>query len=81
MHLGTFSRPYVTSNRRWSPIILPGVRAGNSFRSIERRKYGTVDQITTDGFIIWFKDDLNVRRLFHFRDCQSLILMAVEKPN
>lgn len=35
---------------------------------------GTVESRTSDGLIIWIKDDLNERRLFHFHDCQSLVL-------
>lgn len=33
---------------------------------------GTVESRTSDGLIIWIRDDLNERRLFHFRECQSV---------
>jgi hypothetical protein len=33
---------------------------------------GTVECSTSDGLIIWLRDDLNHRRLFHFHDCQSI---------
>ncbi|MGX1163633.1 hypothetical protein FBY31_4569 [Arthrobacter sp. SLBN-100] len=37
---------------------------------------GTVESSTNDGLIIWTRDGLNERRLFHFRDCESLRLMS-----
>lgn len=33
---------------------------------------GTIESRTSDGLVIWIRDDLNERRLFHFRDCQSV---------
>jgi hypothetical protein len=36
---------------------------------------GIVESSTNDGLIIWIRDDLNERRLFHFRDCQSVRLL------
>lgn len=36
---------------------------------------GTVETSTSDGLIIWIRDDLNERRLFHFHDCQSVRLL------
>jgi hypothetical protein len=33
---------------------------------------GTVESRTSDGLIIWIRGDLNERRLFHFRECQSV---------
>jgi hypothetical protein len=55
-------------------VLNPGdvvsVRAGN------RGCVGTVEQRTEDGLIIWIRDDLNERKLFHFRDCQSVVLIA-----
>lgn len=36
---------------------------------------GTVESKTSDGLIIWIRDDLNERRLFHFRDCRSVRLL------
>lgn len=36
---------------------------------------GTVECRTSDGLIIWIRDALNDRRLFHFHDCQSVSLI------
>ena len=36
---------------------------------------GTVESSTSDGLIIWVRDNLNERRLFHFHDCQSFHLV------
>lgn len=33
---------------------------------------GTVESRTRDGLIIWIRDDLNERRAFHFRECESV---------
>jgi hypothetical protein len=34
---------------------------------------GTIESRTSDGLVIWIKDDLNKRRRsFHFRECQSV---------
>lgn len=33
---------------------------------------GTIESRTSDGLIIWIRDDLNDRRLFHFRECESV---------
>lgn len=37
-----------------------------------RNWIGTVESGTSDGLVIWMKDDLNKRRSFHFRECQSV---------
>ncbi len=36
---------------------------------------GTVESKTHDGLIIWIRDDLNERRLFHFREGQSVCVI------
>lgn len=36
---------------------------------------GRVESKTSDGLIIWIRDDLNERRLFHFRECQSVRIL------
>ncbi len=41
-----------------------------------RDQIGTVEASTSDGLIIWIRDDLNERRLFHFHDCQSVRLLV-----
>ena len=33
---------------------------------------GIVESRTNDGLIIWTRDELNERRMLHFRECQSL---------
>lgn len=44
-----------------------------SLQGIDARGYGgVVESKTGDGLIIWIRDELNERRLFHFRDCQSV---------
>lgn len=60
-------------------LIWTGLDPGDvvSVRELGNREYvGTVEQRTKDGLIIWFRDDLNIRKLFHFRDCQSVVLIA-----
>lgn len=37
-----------------------------------RNYVGTVESRTSDGLIIWIRNDLNERRAFHFRECQSI---------
>lgn len=36
---------------------------------------GTVESRSSDGLTIWIKDDLNERKLFHFHECRSVLLM------
>jgi hypothetical protein len=36
---------------------------------------GTVESKTSDGLIIWIRDNLNERKLFHFHDCQFIRLL------
>lgn len=36
---------------------------------------GTIEASTSDGLIIWIRDELNERKLYHFRDCQSVRLV------
>lgn len=33
---------------------------------------GTIESKTGDGSIIWIRDNLNERKLFHFRECNSV---------
>lgn len=37
---------------------------------------GTVECVASEGLIIWVRDNLNERRLFHFHDCQSVRLLS-----
>ena len=37
---------------------------------------GTVESKTSDGLIIWIRDNMNERRLFHIQDCQSVRLVS-----
>lgn len=57
----------------WTSLI-PGDVV--SLRWLGTQHYvGTVESSTSDGLVIWTRDDLNERRLFHFRDCHSVRLM------
>jgi hypothetical protein len=48
-----------------------------SVRTLGNRGYvGTVEEKTKDGLIIWIRDELNERKLIHFRDCVSVVLIA-----
>lgn len=60
-------------------LIWTGLDPGDivSIRALGNRAYvGTVEQRTKDGLIIWIRDDLNERKLFHFHDCKSVVLVA-----
>lgn len=60
-------------------LIWTGLDPGDmvSMRALGNRCYvGTVEQRTKDGLMIWIRDDLNERKLFHFRDCQCVVLIA-----
>jgi uncharacterized protein YijF (DUF1287 family) len=49
-----------------------------SLRVFGNRDYvGTVEDRSEDGLIIWIRDGLNERKLFHFHDCQ---LVTIIKP-
>lgn len=59
-------------------LIWTGIAPGDvvSIRVVGNQDHvGTVESRTNDGLIIWIRDDLNERRLFHFRDCQSVRLL------
>jgi hypothetical protein len=59
-------------------LIWAGIRPGDvvSLRVPGPRDYvGTVESMTTDGHIIWIRDNLNERRLFHFRDIEFVGLV------
>lgn len=54
--------------------LTPGDRV--SLRLLGNQDHvGTVESNTNDGLIIWIRDDLNERKLFHFRDCQPVRLL------
>lgn len=60
-------------------LIWTGLDPGDvvSVRALGNRGYvGTVEQRTEDGLIIWMRDALNESKLFHFRDCQSVVVIA-----
>lgn len=64
-------------------LIWTGLNSGDivSLRTLGNRGLvGTVEQRTKDGFNIWIRDDLNERKLFHFRDCQSVVLITPISP-
>lgn len=37
---------------------------------------GSVESKTSDGLIIWIRDQLNDRKLFHYNDCESVQLLS-----
>lgn len=41
-------------------------------RLSENEHIGTIETKTSDGLIIWIRDTLNDRKLFHFRECKSV---------
>lgn len=54
-------------------VIWSSLRSGDvvSFRWLGTQDYvGTVESMTSDGLIVWMRDDLYERRPFHFRECQ-----------
>ncbi|MBT8163177.1 MULTISPECIES: hypothetical protein [Arthrobacter] len=54
----------------WTRLAPGGVV---SFRALGGQDYvGTVESKTSNGLIIWIRDDLNERRIFHFSECQSV---------
>lgn len=60
-------------------LIWTGLDPGDvvSMRALGNRGYvGTVEHRTKNGLMIWIRDELNERKLFHFRDCQSVVLIA-----
>lgn len=58
------------------PLILwTGLGPGDvvALRYIDSQHYlGTVETKTSDGLMIWVRDDLNERKLLHFYDCYSI---------
>lgn len=57
-------------------VIWVGLKPGDvvSIQAKRGNYVGTVECSTQDGLIIWIRDNLNERKLFHFRDCQSVCL-------
>lgn len=58
--------------------IWTGLDSGDvvSLRAFGNREYvGIVEQKTSDGLVIWIRDNLNERKIFHYHDCQSVILI------
>lgn len=52
-----------------SPGDVVAVRTPNAADSVR-----TVDTRTDDGLIIWARDDLNDRKMYHFHECQVVRL-------
>ncbi len=60
-------------------LVWASIRLGDvvSLHVQGNREYaGKVESGTSDGLIIWTRESLNERRLFHFRDCESACLMS-----
>lgn len=56
-------------------LVWTGLSPGDvvSLQEEGHREYlGSVEDKTDDGLIIWIRGELNERKLFHFRDCQSV---------
>ena len=43
-----------------------------AFLALGMECVGTVESKTSDGLIVWLRDDLNERKVFHFRECESV---------
>lgn len=44
-----------------------------SLQGTDTKDYvGTVETKTSDGLMIWIRDELNERKLVHFRECRSV---------
>ena len=62
----------------WTALS-PGQAVG--LRIYDTEHYvGTVESKTVDGLVIWLRDELNERRLFHYRDCEIINELPVS-PN
>lgn len=62
-------------------LIWTSLRPGDvvTFRGSDGQRAGTVESKTSDGLIIWIRNDLNERKLFHFRECQFVRVIADAK--
>lgn len=62
-------------------MIWTGLNTGDlvSLRALDGQDcVGIVESRTSDGLIVWIRDDLNKKRLFHFRDCLSVHVVQQE---
>lgn len=83
--LGLTQEEYPLHFREWQPnelekhplLIWTGLTPGDivSLRANAQNYVGTVESKTIDGLVIWMRDEINERRLFHFHDCQSVWLL------
>lgn len=65
-------------------LIWTGLDFGDvvSWRTLGNRHHiGTVEQRTNDGLMIWIRDEINERKLLHFRDCQFVALIAPDNAD
>lgn len=60
-------------------LVWTTLRAGDvvSLEGPDIHKHvGTVETWTNDGLIIWIRADLNERKMFHFRECDSILVVG-----
>lgn len=84
--LGVTQEEYPLHFREWQPnesekhplLIWTGLAPGDivSLRANNAQNYvGMVESKTSDGQVIWMRDEINERRLFHFEDCWYVQLL------
>lgn len=84
--LGVTQEEYPLHFREWQPdelekhplLIWTGLAPGDivSLRANNAQSYvGMVESKTNDGLVIWMRDEINERRLFHFQDCRSVQML------
>lgn len=84
--LGVTQEEHPLYFREWRPnelekhplLIWTGLVPGDivSLRANNAQNYvGIVESKTRDGLVIWMRDEINERRLFHFHDCRSVQLL------
>ena len=84
--LGVTQEEHPLHVRQWQPneaekhplLIWTGLAPGDfvALRANDAQNYvGMVESKTSDGLMIWMRDEMNERRLFHFQDCWSVQLL------
>jgi hypothetical protein len=71
--LGPKAEQQNDDGKKHSLMVWTGLNRGDvvSLRTLANRFHvGTVEERTNDGLIIWIRDELNERKLFHFRDLE-----------
>ncbi len=84
--LGLTQEEHPLHVRQWQPneaekhplLIWTELAPGDfvSLHADDAQNYvGMVESKTSDGLMIWMRDEINERRLFHFQDCRSVHLL------